>query len=234
MREYDACVSDFVLIQQGFFMAWNSANLYMFDENFERPMASVQLVEKVQSATYLRDSETVVLVFEGSVGIVSLNAKKFSVQQQSLTFQLTHKERVLACFGNVYITTCRVYANSAGTPSLNKVFDTQLTFGADAEYRMFKGFIVANGSKGVFLISESSGDITKIIDIPLRKLYVREQQNLIYAITADTQLIKISLTDLKLVMAGNTFKETVKDVYLNGRLIFWIDESGDYGFERWK
>lgn len=92
-------------------MAWNSANLYMFDENFEHPMACVQLVEKVQSATYLRDSETVVLVFEGSVGVVSLNAKKFCVQQQSFTFQLAHKERVLACFGNTYITTCRIYAS---------------------------------------------------------------------------------------------------------------------------
>lgn len=67
-------------------MAWNSANLYLFDENFERPIACVQLVEKIQNAAYLRDSETMVLVFEGSVGIVSLNAKKFCVQQQSLTF----------------------------------------------------------------------------------------------------------------------------------------------------
>lgn len=191
-------------------------------------------MEKVQSAVYLRDSETVVLVFEGSIGMVSLNAKKFSVQQQSLTFQLAHKERVLACFGSVYITTCRIYATLGGKPSLNKVFDTQLAFGTDAEYRMFRGFILANGSKGVFLISEDTGDITKIIDIPLRKLYVREQQNLIYAITNENQLVKISLVDLKLVIAGNAFKGTVKEVYLNGRLIFWIDESGDYGFERWK
>ena len=141
---------------------------------------------------------------------------------------------MLACFGNTYITTCRIYASQGGKPSLNKVFDTQLTFGADAEYRTFRGFILANGSKGVFLISENTGDITKIIDIPLRRFYVREQQNLIYALTDDNQLVKISLTDLKLVVAGNTFKQAIKEIYLNGRLIFWIDESGNYGFERWK
>lgn len=114
------------------------------------------------------------------------------------------------------------------------MFDTQLAFGSDAEYRMFRGFILGNGSKGVFLINESTGDITKIIDIPLRRFYVREQQNLIYALTDDNQLVKISLTDLKLVVAGNTFTQAIKEIYLNGRLIFWIDESGNYGFERWK
>lgn len=81
---------------------------------------------------------------------------------------------MLACFGNVYITTCRIYASVEGRPALNKIFDTQQAFGADAEYRTFRGCILINGSKGVFLVSEDTGDITKIVDIPLRRFYVRE------------------------------------------------------------